>query len=152
MAKIRWRGRAATLIVLLGTAVGFAIATPHFHFTTKITDFLPDDDANRGVQIAALLAESELAKVMIVDLTLGPTADSRDQLHELALALVTFLRDQPDVAIARSGFGEADVTAMITFLNAWPPTTFLPRTVYTDAALRARLTELRDQLARPMGV
>ena len=73
---MRWRGRAATLVVLLGTALGFIIAAPHFRFTTKITDFLPDDNANRGAQLAALLAESELSRVMIIDLTLGEPADS----------------------------------------------------------------------------
>jgi predicted exporter len=150
MAK-RWRGRAATLVVLIGTAIGFAIATPRFHFTTKITDFLPDDDANRGAQIAALLAESELAKVMVIDLTLGDKVPP-EQLHDLALSLVTYLRAQPDVGVARSGFTETDVTAMLAFLKAWPPTTFLPRTAYTDASLRTRLTELRDQLGSPMGV
>ena len=147
----RWRGRAATLVVLLGTALGFAIATPRFHFTTKITDFLPDDDANRGAQIAALLAESELAKVMVIDVTLGDKAPTAE-LHDLALSLVTYLRAQPDVGVARSGFTETDVTAMLAFLKAWPPTTFLPRTAYTDQALRTRLTELRDQLGSPMGV
>ena len=66
-----WRGRAATLVVVLGTSLGFAAALPYFRFTTKITDFLPDDSANRGAQIAALLAQSEFARVMVIDLTLG---------------------------------------------------------------------------------
>ena len=68
---MRWRARAVTLVVVLGTALGFGIAAPHFHFTTKITDFLPDDGADRGAQIAALLAESELSRIMVIDLTLG---------------------------------------------------------------------------------
>ena len=149
----RWRGRVATLAVLLATALGFAAAVPHFHFTTKITDFLPDDHGNRGAQIAALLAQSELARIMVIDLSLAPASEPRSApLADQTRGLVAFLRAQPDVAIARSGFTEADVTAMLAFLQAWSPTTFLPATSYGEAALRARLSELRDQLGSPVGV
>jgi len=141
-----------TLVVVLGTALGFAAAAPHFRFTTKITDFLPDDSADRGAQIAALLAESEFARVMVIDLTLGEPGPASDRLGALTRALLRFLHDQPDVAAARSGFTEADVTAMMAFLAAWPATTFLPRTAYTDDALHARLAGLRDQLGSPIGL
>lgn len=146
---MRWRGRAAPLVVLLGTALGFAAAAPHLRFTTKITDFLPDDSANREAQIAALLAETAFARVMVIDLSLGEPRPAPDRLGTLTRALLRFLHDQPDVAVARSGFTEADVTAVITFLEAWPATTFLPRTAYTDESLRARLSELREQLGGP---
>jgi predicted exporter len=146
----RWRARAATLIVVLGTALGFAAAVPHMRFTTQITAFLPDDSANRGAQIAALLAESEFARVMVIDLSVEPPAP--DRLGALTRALLEFLRTQPDVAMARSGFTEADVTATLAFLEGYPATAFVPRTAYTDDALRARLSELRDQLASPLGV
>jgi predicted exporter len=149
---MRWRGRAATLVVVLATALGFAAALPHLRFTTKITDFLPDDSANRGAQIAALLAESEFARVMVIDLTLGEPGSAPDRLGALTRALLSFLHDQPDVAVARSGFTEADVAATITFLAAWPATTFLPRTAYADDALRTRLSGLRDQLGSPIGL
>ena len=148
---MHWRGRAATLVVLLGTALAFVLTLPHFRFTTKITDFLPDDSKNRGAQIAALLADSELSRVMVIDLSFGerPAADS---LRSLARSLLDFLRAQPDVAFASSGFTEDDVTAMMTSLEAWPPTTFVPRTAYSDAGLHARLSELRDQLGSPVGM
>ncbi len=147
---MRWRARAATLVVLLGTALGFVAAAPHFRFTTKITDFLPDDSDNRSAQIAALLAESELSRVMMIDLTLGEPAPER--LRELTRSLLTFLQAQPDVAVARSGFTEADLTGMLAFLGAYPATTFLPVTAYTDDALRTRLSDLKEQLGGPMGV
>ncbi|MBL0217735.1 MAG: MMPL family transporter [Myxococcales bacterium] len=155
-----WRARAATLVVLLGTALGFAAALPHLTFTTKITDFLPDDSEDRGAQIAALLAESELSRVMVIDLSMGPAASGSGTAAEqelsplptLARSLVTFLRTQPDVAVARSGFTEADTEAMLAFLGAWPATTFLPRTAYTDEAARVRLGKLEEQLGGPMGV
>jgi len=83
---MRWRGRVATLVVLAVTAIGFALAAPYLKFTTKITDFLPDDTENRGAQIAALLAESELSKVMVIDL-----ASKDDKLHDHALALLLAL-------------------------------------------------------------
>jgi len=150
---MRWRGRAATIVAVLGTAIAFALATPYFHWTTKITDFLPDDSEDRGAQIAALLAESELSRVMTIDLTLGePTAADPERLRALTLSLLSFLRDQPDVAMARSGFTEADVTATIAFLGSWPATTFVPRDAYADDALRARLARLKDELGGPMGV
>jgi predicted exporter len=140
-----WRKRAATLVVLALTAIGFAIAVPYLKFTTKITDFLPDDQANRGAQIAALLAESELSKVMVIDLA-GP------DLKANALGLEQFLNKQPDILLARSGFTETDVTDMLGFLGAWAPTTFIPASEYTDAKIRARLATLKDQLGSPAGV
>ncbi|HEX8115434.1 MAG TPA: hypothetical protein VF516_47230, partial [Kofleriaceae bacterium] len=138
----RWRTRAATVVVVLGTALGLAAAVPHMRFTTQITAFLPDDSANRGAQIAALLAESEFARVMVIDLAMDAppgSAPAPDRLGELTRALLAFLRAQPDVAVARSGFTEADVAQVLAFLEAWPATTFLPRTAYADDALRARL-------------
>ena len=153
------RARAATVVVVLGTALALALAAPHMRFTTEITAFLPDDGANRGAQIAALLANSEFARVMVIDLAIDPAIDSPpgappapDRLGELTRGLLGFLRTQPDVAVARSGFTEADVAQVLAFLEAWPATTFLPRTAYADDALRARLAELRDQLASPLGV
>ncbi len=153
---MRGRGRAATVVVLLGIAIGFAVAIPYVRFTTKITAFLPDDTEDRGAQIAALLAESELSRVMMIDLTLGEpapaSAHGHDRLRTLALSLVEFLRAQPDVSSARSGFTETDVSAMLEFLGQWPPTTFVPREAYGDAALRARLTRLKEDLGGPMGM
>ena len=113
------------------TAIGFALAVPYLRFSTKITEFLPDS-ADRGAQIAALLADSELARVMIIDLSLGepqgaPGPESTDRLAGLTRSLLAFLRTQPDVAVARSGFTEDDAAAVLAFLQAWPPTTFLPR-------------------------
>ncbi|HEV7555224.1 MAG TPA: MMPL family transporter, partial [Kofleriaceae bacterium] len=142
------RRRVATLAVVVVTAIGFALAVPHLVFTTKITDFLPDDTANRTAQVAALLAESELSKVMVLDVSGGPA----DELQAAARSLTTYLRAQPDVAFVRGGFTETDVTDTLAFLGAWPATTFLPVTAYDDAAIRARLGELADRLASPAGV
>lgn len=150
MRRVPWRGRLVTIAAVLGVAIAFAIAMPRFTFTTKITDFLPDDSAHREVQIAALLAESELSRVMVIDLALGEPAP--EALGTLARSLVSFLRAHPDVAAARSGFTEADVSAMIAFLRAWPATTFLPRTAYADAAVRTRLEALKEQLGGPLGL
>jgi predicted exporter len=147
MPGVRWRGRVATLVVLAVTAIGFVLAVPYLKFTTKITDFLPDDTENRGAQIAALLAESELSKVMVIDL-----ASKDGKLHDHATALIDDLHKQPDVLLARSGFTEADVTEMLAFLGRWPPTTFLPTSTYSDAGVRTRLAQLEEQLGSPAGV
>ena len=138
--------RVATLVVLALTAAGFALAAPHFKFSTKITEFLPDDRADRSAQLAAMLTESELARVMVIDLSASP------ELPKAAHELVEFLHTQPDVATVRSGFTEADVSAMVAFLDEWPATTFLPRSAYTEAQLHARLAALREQLGSPAGV
>jgi predicted exporter len=144
---IDWRRRAATIAVVVATAIGFALAVPHLRFTTEITEFLPDDAGNRGAQIAALIADSELARVMILDLSLPDPAALRDK----TTALIAFLRAQPDVAVARSGVTQADIEATLAFLRGWPAPTFVPRDAYTDDAIRTRLTALRDQLASPAG-
>ena len=145
----RGRRRAATIAVVIATAIGFALAVPHLRFTTQITEFLPDDAGNRGAQIAALIADTELARVMILDVSLD--APEVSKLRDKARALLTYLRAQPDVAVARSGVTEADIDATLAFLRSWPATTFVPRDAYTDDAIRARLTTLRDQLASPVG-
>jgi predicted exporter len=146
---IRWRWRAATIAVVVATALGFALAVPHLRLTTQITEFLPDDAGNRGAQIAALIADTELARVMILDLSFAEPAP--DRLRDQARALLAFLRAEPDVLVARSGVTEADIAATLAFLRSWPATTFVPRDAYTDDAIRARLTALRDQLASPVG-
>jgi predicted exporter len=148
----RWRRRAATIVVVLATAIGFALATPYFAWTTQITAFLPDDSADRGARIAALLADSELSRVMTIDLTLGEPAPAPERLHALALAFLDELRAQPDVAVARSGVTEADAAATLAFFASWPATTFVPRDAYDEAGIRARLTRLKEQLGGPMGV
>lgn len=145
-----WRARAATIAVVALTGIVFAIAVPHFKFSTKITEFLPDDKENRGAQIAALLAESELSKVMVIDLSLTPP--DPEKLQAAVLALQAHLKALPDVAMARSGFTDVDLNQMMTFLGVLPPTTFLPSSVYTEAGVRARLADLKEQLGGPMGV
>jgi predicted exporter len=142
------RRRVATLTVVVITAIGFALAVPHLVFTTKITDFLPDNTANRAAQVAALLADSELSKVMVLDVSGG----SPDDLQAAARSLTTYLRAQPDVAFVRGGFTETDVTDTLAFLGAWPATTFLPVSAYDDGAIRTRLGELADRLASPAGM
>lgn len=147
---MHWRARAATLAVVAVTGIVFALAVPHFKFSTKITEFLPDDKENRGAQIAALLAESELSKVMVIDLSL--TAPSTEKLGAAALALEAHLKAQADVAMARSGFTETDLSQMLAFVGAWSPTTFLPASVYSESGVRARLADLKEQLGGPMGL
>lgn len=143
----RSRGRAATIVVVVITAVVFAIAVPHLKFTTKITAFLPDDSQNRAAQIATLLAESELSRVMVIDLSRG----DQGTLLAAAASLLTFLHAEPDVAFVRSGITEDDTTRTLAFLGSWPPTTFLPTSTYTEAQLHERLETLVEQLGSPMG-
>lgn len=142
-----WRARAATLAVVVATALVFVLALPRFRFTTEITAFLPDD-GSRKAQLAAMLADSELSRVMILDVAAAPGGAQAPR--DLALALMAELRARPDVAVVRSGFTDEDVERMRAFLAAWPPTTFVPRDAYTDAGIRARLDDLREQLGSPM--
>jgi predicted exporter len=142
-----WRARAATLAVVVATALVFALAAPRLRFTTEITAFLPDD-GSRKAQLAAMLADSDLSRLMILDVAAAPGGASAPR--DLALALMTELRARPDVASVRSGFTEEDIERMRGFLAAWPPTTFVPRDAYSEAGIHARLGTLREQLASPV--
>jgi hypothetical protein len=105
-----WRARAATLAVVVATALVFVLALPRFRFTTEITAFLPDD-GSRKAQLAAMLAESELSRVMILDVAAAPGGARAPR--DLALALMSELRARPDVAVVRSGFTDEDVERML---------------------------------------
>lgn len=148
-----WRSRAATLVVVIGAALGFAAVAPQLRFTTQITAFFPDSQ-QAGAQLAAVLAQSDIARIMVIDLSLHSDAgDAASQsVRELATSLIGFLRTQPDVARVTSGITEQDATAVFEFLERWSATAFVPASAYTDAEIRARLTELRDALAGPLGV
>lgn len=145
------RARIASVLVVVATAIGFATAASKLTFTAAITEFLPDG-GQRDAQVAALLAQSEVARVMIIDVSLGTQLAAPDRLHAFASSLLEFLRGRPEVAHARSGMAEHDIAATLEFLHAWPATTFIPATDYSDDAIRRRLVELRDQLAGPMSM
>lgn len=147
------RRRALTLAAVVVCALAFAAALPHLRFATEITDFLPDGGADRQARLAAILAQSQTARVMVLDLAL---ADERERdagaLPEAARALLAHLEARPDVAWARSGLGERQAEELLAFLTAAPPTAFLSRQALTDEGLRERLAELEDQLAGPLAV
>lgn len=134
-----------SLATVAATAIGFALLAPGFRFTTAITEFLPDG-SDRSARVAALLAQSQAARVLIVDVS----TPSPQPLHAVATSLLEFLRASPEVASVRSGVGERDATATLEFLRNWPATAFIAATQYSDEALRTRLLELRDQLAGPL--
>ncbi|HEY0252581.1 MAG TPA: hypothetical protein VGC41_13695, partial [Kofleriaceae bacterium] len=136
--------RIPSVIVLAVTAIVFALALPHLKFTTQITEFLPDT-GDRTARLAALLAESELSKVMIVEL-------SGEQPADAARAFIADLRATPDLAMMRSGFTDSDLEAMRGFIDTLAPTTFLPESEYSPERMRARLANLRDQLGGPEGL
>lgn len=152
------RRRALTLLALSAFALAFVAALPHLRFATEITDFLPDGGADRRARLAAILAQSQAARVLVVDLSLeGAATDGAGDevdpaLVQAAQALLTHLAGRPDVAWARSGLGEAEATALLDFLSEAPPTAFLSRQALTDEGLRQRLAELEEQLGGPLGV
>jgi predicted exporter len=126
-------------------AMGFAALAPRFAFTTAITEFLPDG-RTRAAQVAALMAQSEAARVMILDVA----STASDSPRAIAVSLLEFVRALPGVATARSGLNDREVTQILEFLQTWPATTFIGSTEYSDDAIRSRLGELRDQLAGPL--
>jgi predicted exporter len=140
-----------SLVVLLATALGLALTIPRLRFTTEITHFLPRDSAGSGAQVAGLLASGETARIMVLDLTLGPAAPA-GSLEATAAALVAFLRRQPDVEFAHSGVTDEDAAAFLRFLSSWPGSTFVPAAAYSDAEMRARLLDLQDRLASTLSV
>ncbi len=142
-----WRARAATLAVLVVTGLVFALALPRLRFTTEITAFLPDD-GSRQARLAAMFAESQMSRVMILDVSRAPGSTTAPA--DLARGLIEELRARDDVASARSGFTEDDLDRPRVFLAQWPPTTFVPAAAYTDAEIRVRLENLRDELGSPL--
>lgn len=148
---MRWPRRVPSLVVLLATALAFALAAPRFRFTTAITHFLPDDSDRGGAQIAGLLASGETARVMVLDVTMGPGAPDQ-ALRSTTSALIAFLRARPDVDFAHSGVSDADAAALLGFLAGFPGSTFVPASAHTEPALRARLAELQDELASPLSI
>jgi predicted exporter len=145
---MRWRGRVVSLVVVLATALGVALAAPRFRFTTAITHFLPDESDPGGAKLAGLLADSETARVMVLDLSGAPPPD----LRSLTAALIAFLRARADVDSAHSGVTDEDAAAILAFLASFPGSTFVPASAHTESLLRARLTELQDQLASPLSM
>ncbi len=148
---MRWPRRVVSLVVLLATALGVVLAAPSLRFTTAITHFLPDDSDRGGAQIAGLLANVETARVMVLDLTMGPAAPD-PALRSATSALIAFLRARPDVEFAHSGVTDADAAVILGFLASFPGSTFVPTMAHTEPVLRARLTELQDQLASPLSM
>ena len=148
---MRWPRRVVSLVVIVATALAVALVAPSLRFTTAITHFLPDDSDGGGAQIAALLANGESARVMVLDLTMGPAAPE-PALRSTTAALIAFLRARPDVESSRSGVTDSDGAAILAFLASFPGSTFVPAIVHTEPVLRARLTELQEQLASPLSV
>jgi len=140
-----------SIAVLVATALGVALAAPRFRFTAEITRFLPDGSARSGAQVSGLLASGETARIMVLDLTLGPGAPA-GSLEAAASALVAFLRGHPDVDFVHSGVTDSDAAAFLGFLSSWPGSTFVPASAHTDAEIRARLADLEDQLRSPLSV
>lgn len=147
------RQRALTLLAVAVCALAFVAALPHLRFATEITEFLPDGGADRQARLAAILAQSQTARVMVLDLSLADERERDDgALVRAAQALVAHLRARPDVAWAHSGLDEGQAEDLLAFLTAAPPTAFLSRRALTEEGLRERLTELEDQLAGPLAV
>lgn len=142
------RIRAAFTAVVIGMLVYCAT---HLDLSTDVTRFLPEDSSSEVAALAAELAESPLARTMV--LTIG--SSDRKTTLEAAKALADDLRGHPEVAWVRSGV-QADRVAdlyPVYFPRRYRffsdrPETEIPRRV-TREALRERARELRRALALP---
>jgi uncharacterized membrane protein YdfJ with MMPL/SSD domain len=113
------RRRLVSLAVVIATAAALAVVAPQLRFTTAITHFLPDASDPRNAQVAGLLANGESTRVMVLDLTMGPSAGT-PALHAATEALIAFLRGRPDVESAQSGVTDRDAAASSPAFPARP--------------------------------
>jgi predicted exporter len=133
------------------------------HVDTSIAHFLPESQDPRAAGLLRSLAESELASVTIVHLFRAgsPTAPEAppangsdpdaDALVRVTKQVMSGLRALPTTKEVRSGLDQDAEHAMFDFLSSYPPSAFLPQSAFTDAAIGARIAQLKTDLGGPLG-
>jgi predicted exporter len=150
LALRRWLPVVVSAIVL--TALAFYVQAK-LVVRSDITDFLPEGGDRRASQLLRELAESELARTMI--LTVG--APSTGAAAGGAKALGERLSHDPDIAWVRSGAPEGIQNAAHdlyfprrTYFASDSPEQDLPQRL-SDEGLRASLHALKLALGGPLG-
>jgi predicted exporter len=140
------RARSAALFIL---ALGlWAAVLPRMRVDTSIAHFLPESQDRRAAGLLRSLAESELASVTIIHLWSSPDEDA---LVSAAKKMIIGLRALPTTKEVRSGLDQDAERATFDFLSSYPPSTFLPASAFTEASIDARVAQLKDDLAGPLG-
>lgn len=146
------RRKLVTALAFALTLLVWALALPHMRVTMAITHFLPDARAGKIAEILHALAESDLARTTIVDLSLPEDApDARAQLIERAQRFVHALAEAPSVERVQSGLEPGEDMRTVEALRGVPPSAFLPRERFDAEAYPAALAALKEQLGGPLG-
>ena len=144
------RAQSAALFVL--ALALWAAVLPRMHVDMSIAHFLPESQDRRAAGLLRSLAESELASVTVIHLFFVEGAKpDEDALVGTTKKLMAALRALPTTKEVRSGFDEDAEHKMFDFFASYPPSAFLPRSAFTDAAIDARVAQLKGELGGPLG-
>jgi predicted exporter len=149
MQGSRWAPVIAVVIVLCG--LGWYVFR-NLTVTNEITSFLPEGKDRVVSVIARELAESELARSMILTVE-GPTVDEAAAgAKELGVAL----SHEPGVAWVRGGIDEGEIESVYNEyfprrFSFWTDRPELAAARLTDDALRQAARTLKGELGSPLG-
>jgi len=137
-------------------ALGLAVAmlgycALNLRVGTDLTRFLPTGSRSELAALSGMLADSPLARTLVVSIGADDLAAAIAAARELAGAL----RGNPELAWIRAGMEEAELESLyglyfprrLGFLSSRPERDLRAR--LDDAALRERARELRARLASP---
>lgn len=141
------RGRLFTLFLFVAVTAAWAFVLPRMQVDMSIAHFLPEDRDPRLAGLLRSLAESDMASTTVIDISGG----DEDGRVATAQKLTKKLRTLPVIKEARSGFDESEEKSLFDFFGAYPPSAFLPKSAFQDAALDERVRALKSELGGPMG-
>lgn len=142
--------RSGLLLVALAGAM-IAYCALHLRVGTDLTRFLPTSSSSELAALSGMLADSPLARTLVVSIG----ADDPSVAIAAARALGEALRGHPELAWIRSEVNEADLESLyglyfprrLAFLSSHPERDLPAR--LGDAALRERAREVRSRLGSP---
>jgi predicted exporter len=141
------RARLRSLLVVLIVAAAWLATLPRLRLTTAITYFLPELADQRAGRLAKELAEGELSRTVILDVS----GDEPAAVGQTARRLMTALETDPATESVRSGLDEAAQGRVLELLTHRSPTAFLDASELDDAAISARLEQQKRRLTSPLG-
>lgn len=144
----------AGIAVAAAAVAMLAYSASHLSWRSDVTRFMPSGEDQALAELSRALADSELARTMILSVGAARLEDALAALAELAESL----REHPQVASLRIGFDTAEFEPLFElyfprrhlFLSGVPddPEHGVAARL-SDEALRARARELRAELALP---
>jgi predicted exporter len=136
-----------SLVIVAIVLVAWLVTLPRLHVTTAITHFLPDLADKQAATLAKSVAEGELSRTLVLDVSGGDPA----VLAQTAQNLVTTLRAFPETESARSGIDDEAQRHVFELLAKRSPTALLRTSDLEHESVVQRLEQLKARLGSPMG-